>query len=1517
MPDIEEILDSVEDFSKVGYKNGLQSIPSSDCTIDVVLYSPNGLEWENNQPLNNREYIQEALNEANFGDVVCLPSGRFAIGGSIYMNKNGVTLKGFNDTELWFYERNDEEEFRCVCDGGQGGDELCVLGYFDCSQHTDSQSCDGYEAGCSWTPRSKYINNVGPSEGIIIGTDNLQSIEVYNSSVVASSDDPNYIVLNADEDAFLEVGDEIIIEVFVNQNFVDFYDMSYLSSPTGNIENNETTDGWDTGWKNFTKRKISYIQNNLIYLDIPLRYEISPDIFSHLRIKKLTNYSTDIGLRDIKVSNSIYYDDAWKKDSSGNYLNDGLNLITMQNCIDCFIDNVDSQDIASHFSERGLPEIGSSHINPIAGDVVAVDWNCHYDHMFDNDCQCWCSNDEYGDNVADCDDHNDDAPCQEPCEIYCSQFTTDNHLLGRSTCPPQGIMTKIISKMGETISEEVGNEWFGNDLYSTGYIECSRDLRLFDFVLNYITDENNGVLDDFEASLFGDTDTNYKNSHTRHILSNGIKVENSKNITIQNSNMSNAELRVEGDNGKMFYINNSNEILIENCKGYRGRHNFSVGGWGTSGVVFSKIHSIGGWGFGFTDSFFDQLGLTDNIPTQLKYYSLDGTLTKHGILKNNKINEASGIVHSRQYDNVFWTHNDSSGEGDTNSIFAFNQDGDDLGEFFLTGLPIPQRDWEDMATDNDGNLYIGEIGDNNASNDTKYVYKCPEPDPDSPGNYTIECESYAFDSGVRYDSETLMVDTNGDIYVVTKSPRSSSAPSSVYKLDVQTNIADMVGTMISLPGIGLLNQVTGGDISPDGTSILIRTYQKIFKYSKNSSQTIAQALQGTPEEVEYLGELLEQAEAVAWSSDGNGYYTISEEKTPNSVILNYLEGELGITLKSFFDSDSDFWSRYGNIEIPSLIFGMPTYSNTSKAFSNSILVTDSDIRDGWMSANNETIDNNQGVTTTNTIFWNNNSSTSNSSLISFQPTSHNNSVPYENGGLIYGNNNNLNLYSDYDNPYEYLENWTDEIYEFLSTNINNEYVFGPFDLVEEGGGTISQDLQNGIFNIAESFVTKVQGELLRNLDIFEILYKLYEDKVCDSTYDENNCCHDECLYILDESEVCMECTNGETYDPECIPELIDTPAGICVKEIVGHDSLRVKEMLGGEIGIWGIDSSNFRVDVNIYMCNNSNINIEGDRCEGYNPFTFYVDVKLINLKFDIVYDFGGDLLEGDGSTLTVGLVSYRLILEPIGIIGDDVTTITGYDGFSQTIVTNGQDNIDLDGFLMEIAEMLPTIRILVADMFEDKMDSIITPKLKELFNTGEGTFNNQYILMLISLFGSFGEQTLFPYGSHHFTGESDTLQPIDPSNDVQNLYEYQSELPPLDSNDGDVNQDGIVNVIDIVAIVNHILDGTQLTDEQLLLADMNNDGIVNVVDIVAVVAIILTRGTMNRKEENEINRQLNRLINSNIPTKLELPQLKSQRHEFNTIVRTKNIPKPRKQNIPKQERKKLNIIDEILRLQNK
>ena len=75
------------------------------------------------------------------------------------------------------------------------------------------------------------------------------------------------------------------------------------------------------------------------------------------------------------------------------------------------------------------------------------------------------------------------------------------------------------------------------------------------------------------------------------------------------------------------------------------------------------------------------------------------------------------------------------------------------------------------------------------------------------------------------------------------------------------------------------------------------------------------------------------------------------------------------------------------------------------------------------------------------------------------------------------------------------------------------------------------------------------------------------------------------------------------------------------------------------------------------------------------------------------------------------------------------------------------------------------------------------------------------------------------------------------------IYAEQIYQPPF--SDGDVNFDFTVNVIDIVAIVSHIMELNLLINESLEYGDVNSDGFINVVDIVQLVNNILQEQHQN------------------------------------------------------------------------
>jgi len=94
----------------------------------------------------------------------------------------------------------------------------------------------------------------------------------------------------------------------------------------------------------------------------------------------------------------------------------------------------------------------------------------------------------------------------------------------------------------------------------------------------------------------------------------------------------------------------------------------------------------------------------------------------------------------------------------------------------------------------------------------------------------------------------------------------------------------------------------------------------------------------------------------------------------------------------------------------------------------------------------------------------------------------------------------------------------------------------------------------------------------------------------------------------------------------------------------------------------------------------------------------------------------------------------------------------------------------------------------------------------------------------------------FPQGEHTFViNEQDTV--------LINFIPHQTVSENIFLNSdlilGDVNQDNVIDVLDIIIIVNIIMDAINPSTEQLWAADLNSDEVINIQDIILLVLEIL------------------------------------------------------------------------------
>jgi hypothetical protein len=251
----------------------------------------------------------------------------------------------------------------------------------------------------------------------------------------------------------------------------------------------------------------------------------------------------------------------------------------------------------------------------------------------------------------------------------------------------------------------------------------------------------------------------------------------------------------------------------------------------------------------------------------------------------SKLVEASGIVASRAHPGVLYSHNDS---GDAARVFAFDDHGVEIATLTITGAT--NMDWEDIAIGPCGAtscLYIGDIGDNGGNRATKTVYRIPEPDlapgmgPMTMALSGVEALPFSYPIGIDFfhNAETLLVHPqSGDIYVVTK--EDAGTPSVVFKFP-QPVTPGQTATMERLATLpfpsGNEPDVSGGDIDPCGTSVLLRLGSaKLYELDVAAGQPFdsvfsqAGPLRTLPIALEGNGE------SITWDATGAGYFTISE-----------------------------------------------------------------------------------------------------------------------------------------------------------------------------------------------------------------------------------------------------------------------------------------------------------------------------------------------------------------------------------------------------------------------------------------------------------------------------------------------------------------------------------------------------------------------------------------------------------------------------------------------------------------
>ena len=201
------------------------------------------------------------------------------------------------------------------------------------------------------------------------------------------------------------------------------------------------------------------------------------------------------------------------------------------------------------------------------------------------------------------------------------------------------------------------------------------------------------------------------------------------------------------------------------------------------------------------------------------------------------VNESSGIVKSKKYKNTYWTHNDS---GDAARIFAITQSGNLIQPKWYKGkyqgihiVDAHNIDWEDIAMDQSGNLFIGAFGNNGNARRDLAIYELSEPNP----MQIIKARSsykyrFTYPDQKEYPPKKRNFDAEGffeyknDFYIFSKNRADKKTKAYVLKKPdpLHNNVLELLGEF-DCKGL-----ITAADISDDQQVFTIMSYNNLHVF---------------------------------------------------------------------------------------------------------------------------------------------------------------------------------------------------------------------------------------------------------------------------------------------------------------------------------------------------------------------------------------------------------------------------------------------------------------------------------------------------------------------------------------------------------------------------------------------------------------------------------------------------------------------------------------------------------------
>lgn len=232
--------------------------------------------------------------------------------------------------------------------------------------------------------------------------------------------------------------------------------------------------------------------------------------------------------------------------------------------------------------------------------------------------------------------------------------------------------------------------------------------------------------------------------------------------------------------------------------------------------------------------------------------------------------EASALEYTAN-DRLLWVIEDA---GNPNTLFALDGKGQLYKTLKVDGAT--NTDWEDLTSDLEGNIYIGDFGNNKKDREDFQIYKVERP---GKANKNCKAETIAFKLPEGMDS----MDFEAFFLLKNKFYIFSKADKHGVMISVENKIGNQVAKTVTEFNLdGKHDKITSADINTDGQTVVLLNHEKLWKLTNFKSDAF---FEGNIEAVEFDHE--SQKEGIVFITENEILITDEESSSEGNNLYRF------------------------------------------------------------------------------------------------------------------------------------------------------------------------------------------------------------------------------------------------------------------------------------------------------------------------------------------------------------------------------------------------------------------------------------------------------------------------------------------------------------------------------------------------------------------------------------------------------------------------------------------------------